>query len=199
VTFLWIAVAVLGALMVWLGLALAGAVRELVTLRQRVEALEARAGAPDHLASGLPPGAPAPPWEALDVDGSPVSSAVFAGHRHLMVFADADCGACDELVPAIVRASTDGSLPPAAVIARAPLDASPPGWRPPDDDPSVIVGVEHGRDISDRYRVDVTPTVFLVDEGGLVVARGNPASLEETRQLVDDTDGVRIVAGPVDG
>jgi hypothetical protein len=199
VTFLWIAVAVLGALMVWLGLALAGAVRELLALRRRVEALEVRAGAPDHLASGLPPGAPAPPWEAFDVDGSPVSSAPFSGRRHLMVFADADCAACGELVPAIVRASSDGSLPPVAVIARAPLDASPPGWRPPGDAPLVIVGVEHGRDVSDRYRVDVTPTVFLVDEGGLVVARGTPVSLEETRELVDDTDAVRIVAGPVDG
>jgi hypothetical protein len=60
VIFLWTALVVLGALALWLGLALAGAVRELVALRERVEALEVLAGAHDHLASGLPPGAPAP-------------------------------------------------------------------------------------------------------------------------------------------
>ena len=44
----WILAAVLGAVLVWLGLALAGAVRGLAALRERVDALEA-ASAPIHL------------------------------------------------------------------------------------------------------------------------------------------------------
>jgi hypothetical protein len=193
---LWIAVAVLGALTLWLGLALAGVVRELAALRNRLDALEVRAGAPDHLASGLPPGAPAPAWEALDADGSSVSSASFAGRRHLMVFADADCAACDELVPGVVDAAARGSLLPAAVIASGPLRAAPSGWRTPvGADQLVAVGTEHDRAVSDRYRVDVTPTVFVVDEDGGVVARGTPTSLEATHELVRSVDGVRIVGG----
>jgi hypothetical protein len=200
VIFLWTALVVLGALALWLGLALAGAVRELVALRERVEALEVLAGAHDHLASGLPPGAPAPAWEAVDADGAPLSSTSFAGRRHLVLFADADCAACEDLVPAVVQASTQGVLPPAAVIANTPLDDAPTGWRTPHGAGRfVVVGAEHERDISDRYRVDVTPTVFLVDEDGVVVARGTPASLEETRDLVRSVDGVRIVTGSADG
>jgi hypothetical protein len=59
----------------------------------------------------------------------------------------------------------------------------------------VAVGTEHERAVSDRYRVDVTPTVFVVDEDGGVVARGAPTSLEETRELVRSVDDVRIVGG----
>ncbi len=198
-TLLWIAVAVLGGLGLWLGLALAGAVRELVVLRARVDALEAGAGAPDHLASGLPPGAPAPAWEAIDADGSPVSSRIFTGRRHLLLFADADCAACDDIVPFVVRASAEGSLPPAAVIAGEPLDHAPATWRPSAGRGTVVVGAERGRDVSARYHVDITPTVFVVDEGGFVAARGAPTSPDETRDLVASADGIRIVAGAGDG
>jgi Redoxin len=197
---LWVAVVVLGALGLWLGLALAGAVRELVALREQVEALEAGAGAHDHLAEGLPPGAPAPAWEAADADGDALSSASFDGRRHLVVFADADCAACDDLVPAVVQASAQGALPPAAVIASTPLDPLPTGWRTPEGaERLVLVGVERARDISDRYRVDVTPTVFLVDEAGIVVARGTPGTLKETSDLVRSVDGVEIVTRQADG
>jgi Redoxin len=197
---LWIAVAVLGALALWLGLALAGAVHELAALRVRLDALELRAGAPDHLASGLPPGAPAPTWEAVGADGSPVSSALLAGRRHLVVFADADCAGCHELVPSVVDAAAHGALLPTAVIANTPLDAAPTGWRtPPGTGRLVVVGSERDRAVSDRFLVDLTPTVFVIDEDGAVVARGTPTSLEETHELVRSVDGVRIVAGAGDG
>ena len=100
----WILAALLGVALVWLGLALAGAVRELATLRERVEALEGAAG-PIHLDGGLPIGSPEPAWSLTAPDGALVTSSLLGGRRHLVVFADAECRACDEVVPAVVRAA----------------------------------------------------------------------------------------------
>ena len=43
--------------------------------------------------------------------------------------------------------------------------------------------------------VDVTPTSFLVDEGGIIVAGGPTATIEDVLTLVDDVEGVRIAPG----
>ena len=118
----WILAAALGAVLVWLGLALAGAVRELAALRERVDALEA-ASAPIHLDAGLPIGSLEPVWSLTTPDGTTAASSTLAGTRHLVLFADADCRACDDVVPEVVRAAAAGALPPSpwsAAAARTP-------------------------------------------------------------------------------
>ena len=65
----WIVAAVLCVALVWIGLALAGAVRELAALRERVDALEG-ASAPIHLDGGLPIGSPEPGWSLIAPDDS---------------------------------------------------------------------------------------------------------------------------------
>ena len=49
----WIAACVLLVVVIWLGLALIGAVREIAELRDRVDALEASGASPSHLGAGL--------------------------------------------------------------------------------------------------------------------------------------------------
>ncbi|MGE5226256.1 MAG: TlpA family protein disulfide reductase [Planctomycetaceae bacterium] len=187
---LWVAIAVLGLLVLWLGLALAGVVREQAVLRERVDALE---GAPVRLGSGLPLGAPAPAWEVRTPEGDLRTSSAFAGTRHVVLFADADCAACDEVVPDVVTAAAAGALPPVAVIGRGDPEATPAAWRSPD--PRVIVGAERADDATSSYQVETSPHAFVVDESGFVVARGGAASVEDVRALVRGADGIRIVPG----
>ena len=188
----WVAVGTLVVMVVWLGLALVGAVRELGTLHGRVDALEA-AGAPTtHLETGLAVGAPAPAWTIATPGGGAASSSSFEGRRHLLVFADATCRACDDLVPAVIAAASRGTVPPLAVIGRGDAGSTPGPWRAADV--RVRIGSELGTEVSEAFGVDVGPFVFVVDEGGSVVARGLAATLSDVLRLVRDAEGVRIVA-----
>jgi hypothetical protein len=188
----WVAVGTLVVVVVWLGLALVGAVRELGTLRGRVDALEA-AGAPTtRLETGLAVGAPAPAWTIATPGGGVASSSSFEGRRHLLVFADATCRACDDLVPAVIAAASRGTVPPLAVIGRGDAASTPGPWRAADV--RVRIGSERGDEVSEAYGVDVSPFVFVIDEGGSVVARGGAATVDDVLALVRDAEGVRIVA-----
>jgi hypothetical protein len=193
----WIVAAILGVALVWIGLALAGAVRELASLRERVDALEG-ASAPIHLDGGLAIGSPEPPWAMIAPDGSALASSSLAGRRHLVLFADADCRACDALVPAVVRAAAAGALPPLAVVGRGRPDATPAAWRT-DDPGRVVAGVEQAREVSDAFRVEVSPHVFVIDEGDAVVAQGGAATLADVEALVRGAQGIRIVPGAAGG
>ena len=189
----WILAAVLGAVLVWLGLALAGAVRQLSELRERVEALEVTAG-PIHLDAGLAIGSPEPPWSLTTPDGSTAASSMLAGRRHLVLFADADCSACDDVVPAVVRAAAAGALPPLALVGRGRPDATPMTWRG-EDSARVVTGVERDREVSDAFRVEVSPHVFVIDESDAVVAQGGAVTLADVEALVRGAQGIRIVPG----
>jgi hypothetical protein len=182
----WAALTVLAAAVVWLVFAMIGLLREVAALRVAVAAL---AQAPVELAGGAPVGSMAPAW-TIDTAAGAVASSTFAGRRHILVFADTDCGACDELVPDVVRAAGERALPPVVVVAREGSDV-PASW----SGSGVVVGQEHGRDVSDAFLVDVSPHVFVVDEEGAVVAQGGAATLADVEALVRDAQGIRIVPG----
>jgi hypothetical protein len=188
----WVAVGTLVVVVVWLGLALVGAVRELGTLRGRVDALEAAGTPTTYLETGLAVGAPAPAWTIATSGGGVASSSAFDGRRHLLVFADATCRACEDLVPAVITAASGGTVPPLAVIGRGDAASTPGPWRAADV--RVRIGSEPGDEVSEAYRVDVSPFVFVIDEGGSVVARGGAATLDDVLALVREAEGVRIVA-----
>src|SRR5262249_48661090 len=76
--FAWVAAGVLVGLILWLGLAVAGAARAIDALRERVGALEAR-GSPSRAL--LPVGSLAPVWRIATADGEVVSSSTFDGRR----------------------------------------------------------------------------------------------------------------------
>jgi len=183
----WVVVLALAVAVGWLALALIGAVRELDRLRARLDALGTTASA-----RPLPVGSSAPVWRIATADGEVVSSSTFDARRHLLLFADADCRACDDLVPDVVGAAAAGTVPPVAVIGRGDASSTPAAWRVADV--RVRVGTERGDEVSGAFGVDVTPTVLVVDEGGAIVARGPVATIEDVRRLTDEARGVRIVA-----
>jgi hypothetical protein len=186
----WAVVAVLSAATVWLGLALVALMREQAALRSRLEQLESRE-APLSLGAGLPVGRRVPPWAITTPEGELITSASVADTRHLLVFADADCRACADLVPEVVGASARGALPPAVIVGRGDAHGLPASWRSP------TTGVEHAHDVSDALDVDVSPYVFVVDAGA-IVAHGGAVELRDVERLVAAGRDITIV-GEADG
>ncbi|HEY5861289.1 MAG TPA: hypothetical protein VIX62_13490 [Actinomycetota bacterium] len=192
----WVAIGLLAAVVLWLAFALAGAVRELAALRGRVVALEEESG-PVHLADGLPVGAVAPSWQLAEGGGAAVSSSAMRGKRHLVLFADADCRACDALVPEVIEAASSDRLIPVVIVGRGVASATPAAWVPAAG--RVIVGVEQGSEVSEAFRTEVSPHAFVIDEGGFVTAQGGPLTLDDVRALIAEAEGLRIVTGAADG
>ena len=192
----WMAIGSLAAVVLWLAFALAGAVRELAALRGRVAALEDETR-PVHLADGLPVGAVAPSWQLIERDGAAMSSSTMRGKRHLVLFADADCRACDALVPEVIGAASSDRLIPAVIVGRGVASATPAAWVSRAE--RVIVGVERGAEVSEAFRTEVSPHAFVIDEGGFVAAQGGPLTLDDVRALIADAEGLRIVTGAADG
>ncbi len=192
----WVAIGMLAVVVLWLALALAGAVRELAALRGRVASLEEESG-PVHLADGLPVGAATPSWQLTERGGAAVSSSSMQGKRHLVLFADADCRACDALVPEVVDAASSDRLLPTVIVGRGAASATPAAWV--SHAGRVIVGVERGVEVSEAFRTEVSPHAFVIDEGGFVAAQGGPLTLDAVRSLIADAEGLRIVTGAADG
>jgi len=105
----------------------------------------------------------------------------------VLLFADTACRACDDLVPAAVEASTNGTLPPVVVIAREDDVAIPPAWA------SRWTCVEHDDEVSEAFHVDVSPHLFVIDEGGAIVAQGGAATLADVEALVREGRGIQVL------
>jgi peroxiredoxin len=186
----WVVVAVFFAMVLWLGFAMVALVRTQAGLRARIEDLEASI-APVRVAGGLPVGRTAPDWVIATDDGSSLAASSLAGTRHVLVFAAASCAACDEVVPAVIRAAEEGDVPPVVVIGRDGEDL-PASWNGP------RTGVEHADDMSAAFHVEVSPHVFVIDEGGAIVAQGGAASLEDVEALVREGRGIQVLPGDDD-
>lgn len=179
----WILVGVLAVVVVWLLFALSGASRTIASMR----AGDPEDGAPAHrhLSSGLPAGTKAPSIQGLSHD--------LTGSRQLVTFVDPDCAACDALVPELIRAADERHVPPTVLVSRGALAEHPATWL--DTGPRIQLLVEPDSAVTDAYEVDVTPTAFVIDEGGIIVAGGTAETIEEVLTLVQDVRGVRIAPG----
>jgi len=182
----WIVVGLLFALVMWLGFALIALIRTQAGLRARIEDLEASI-APIRLDGGLPVGRTAPDWEIAASDGGSLAAGSLAGTRHVLLFADTSCRACDEVVPAAVAAAAGGALPPVVVIARDEDTEIPSAWNGP------WTGVERQGEVSAAFLVDVSPHLFVIDEGGAIVAQGGAATLADVEALVREGRGIQVL------
>jgi hypothetical protein len=175
--------------LVFLSFVLAGALRAMDDLRRRLDAVGAAGGSGgDHIATGLAAGEAAPPFEGPRIDRGRFSSESLRGARHLIAFADPDCAACAELVPALLH---DSPLP-GVVVSDGPT--VPPAWRPPDD--GRVALVVDGSAIAERYATELRPSVFVVDQAGRILGSAPAGTLGEVGALIRDAIGVRIAAAP---
>ena len=151
----------------FLGFLLLGTLRALGLLRWRLEQLEATT--PSRLGrSGLKPGKKAPDFTLPSVAGAEVSLHDFAGRKVLLVFTQAGCGPCRQIMPELNRLG--GRDLQVVVVNKGDLQATRQwatelGARFP-------VLVQDGLDLSRKYEVFATPFVFLIDEKGVVASKG---------------------------
>jgi hypothetical protein len=195
-TVLWIVAIASLVTVAFLGFALAGVVRRLDELRREVDELRReQVVLPDaeHVEGGLPVGSAAPAFDAPLEGGGSLSSSDLSGSMHLVVFADPTCDACDALVPDLLRAAVDATVPPVVIVGEAGK-VWPAGWMPPDgsEDRAGVVRDEGGR-IAGAFASGFSPHVFVVDEGGFVTAQGSAGTLAGVRELLRDAEGIRIV------
>jgi hypothetical protein len=173
---LWIAIAVLSSAVIFLFLALTGATRTVASLKRSLDGN----GADDvvRLRSGLAVGSEAPAIQSV--------SATTSGRRHLMVFADPGCAACETLIPALL---TKPNHTPVVLVGRSGT-GWPERWRP---GPGDVVVFDPDERIANAYSVGFTPHVFVVDEGGSIAAQGPADSVEMVERLLREAAGVQII------
>jgi methylamine dehydrogenase accessory protein MauD len=165
--------ALLWAAVFFLGFLLLGTLRALGLLRWRLEQLEATT--PSRLGrSGLKPGKNAPDFTLPSVAGAEVSLHDFVGRKVLLVFTQAGCGPCRQVMPELNRLAgrdlqvvvvNKGDLPATCQWATG-LGAQFP------------VLVQDGLDLSRKYEAFATPFAFLIDEKGVVASKGIISSKE---------------------
>ncbi|MEA2580022.1 MAG: hypothetical protein QOE83_914 [Actinomycetota bacterium] len=173
---LWIVVAMLSSAVIFLLLALSGATRTVASLKRSLDGN--RADDVVRLRSGLAVGSEAPAIQSV--------SATTSSRRHLIVFADPGCAACETLVPSLL---TTPNHTPVVLIGRS-RTGWPQQWRP---GPGDVVVFDPDERIANAYSVGFTPHVFVVDEGGFIGAQGPADSVEMVRRLVREAAGVQII------
>ena len=159
---------ILWVLALLLGFLLLGALRALARLTWRFEELEAtRPGRMDR--DGLKPGARAPDFTLPRVEGGDTSLHDFAGRQVLLTFVQPNCGPCHAVVPDLNRLAQDGEVQVLVVNNAEPQAARQ--WAE-EVGAAVAVLVQERWSVSKRYKVLATPFAFLIDESGVVAARG---------------------------
>lgn len=171
--FWLVAILVLWLVVLFLGFVLWGALRALALLRWRLEELEATT--PKRIGRrGLRPGKKAPDFKLPTISGGKVTLHDFANRKLLLVFLQPGCGPCHQIAPELKRLSQAGKIQ-VLVIHKGDAKAVQE-WikhHPPD----FPVAFQERFDVSRRYEVFATPFAFLIDERGVITARGIVSSV----------------------
>jgi methylamine dehydrogenase accessory protein MauD len=171
----------LGAVVLFLGFLLLGALRALGVLSWRLEQLEAttprRVGR-----DGLKPGKKAPDFSLPSADGKEVALHDFAGRKVLLVFTQSGCSPCKTIVPELNRL---GPAEQVVVVNNGNADATRK-W-------SAEVGAcfpvlaQEKFSISKKYEVFATPFAFLIDEKGVIASKGIINNRQHIRYVLSGT------------
>lgn len=158
----------LWAVVLLLGFLLLGALRALGLQGWRLEQLEATA--PTRVGrSGLKPGKPAPEFTLPNATGGEVGLREFAGRRVLLVFTQSGCGPCHRIMPELNRLQTAGKVQVLVVNNGEPKATR--AWAE-EVRARFPVAVQEHYSLSRRYEVFATPFAFLIDERGVIAAKG---------------------------
>lgn len=158
---LWVVTAVLGFLLL-------GALRALALLRWRVEQLQATS--PSRLGrSGLRTGTRAPGFTLPTIFGGEESLHRYANRKLLLVFMQPGCGPCHGIVPELNRLHDVGEVQ-VLVIHNGATEAVREWIK--QNRPHFSVAVQDHFGLSKRYEAFATPFAFLIDERGVISARG---------------------------
>jgi methylamine dehydrogenase accessory protein MauD len=157
----------------WLGLAatafmLLGLVRNVAELRWRLDEMEAvtprRIGR-----DGLRPGTRAPDFDLEDLTGGHLALHQFRGREVFLVFTQPGCGPCDQIVPELPAFQQEGGRK-VLIVCNGNFEEVQ-AWAE-HHSTSLSVLRQSNWDISKRYEIFATPFAFIIDEQGVIVAKG---------------------------
>ena len=120
-----------------------------------------------------------PPADAIDIDQRPVSIGG-PGRPQLLLFVSPGCHLCEAVLPSLGAAADAGNMTP-LVIA----DADAREARSAYGNGRLRAPVVPGHELAQAYRVPGTPYVVILDELGIVRAKGAINNLEQMEGLVD--------------
>jgi methylamine dehydrogenase accessory protein MauD len=177
---------VISSIMVWLAVLLLaflllGALRAVDRLRWRMEQLEATT--PSRMGrSGLRVGKKAPDFTLPGAISGEVSLQSYAGRKLFLVFTQAGCGPCQQIVPDLNRLHDTGKVEVLAInkgetegtrkwVAEAQI--------------RFPVAMQEAFTVSKRYEVFATPFAFLIDEQGVIASRGIVNSKQQIGFVLD--------------
>jgi methylamine dehydrogenase accessory protein MauD len=167
-TFLLVALLVLWGVVLFLGFLLMGALRAVALLRWQVAQLEATT--PSRLGrSGLRPGQTAPDFTLPGISGDDVALRHYAGRQLLLVFMQPGCGPCHNLTPELNRLHDTGQVQ--VLVIHNGASEAVQQWAK-EHRPHFPVALQERFNVSKRYQVFATPFAFLIDERGVIAARG---------------------------
>ena len=163
VTNLVLLVAVLG-----LAFLVLGALRALGVVNWRLDQMEAMR--PSRIGrEGLKVGRKAPDFTLPSAGGGEGSLAGFAGRKVLLVLTQSGCGPCQEIVPELNRLHERGEYQ-VLVVNNGDPEATRQ-WVAETKARFPVLAQEKFS-LSKRYEVYVTPFAFVIDEQGIITAKG---------------------------
>jgi len=166
---------VLWGLVLFLAVLVAALARQIGVLHMRL----GPRGALEVDEEGPPLGELPPTAEVVDLEGAP-HRVGGPGVPALLLFVSAGCPICREVLPGVAPAARAGDLRPLVLVD--------------DDDPASLdryrehdprVPVAAAPDVADTYDIPGTPFVVVLDEAGVVRAKGTVNTLEQMEGLVD--------------
>jgi methylamine dehydrogenase accessory protein MauD len=162
----------LWVLVLFLGFLLLGVLRAVALLRWKVAQLEATT--PSRVGrSGLRRGKKAPEFTLPSIAGATEAGEVqlqaHAGRKLLLVFMQPGCGPCHAIAPELNRLH-DAAEVQVLVIQNGDIETVR-RWVE-ENRPRFPVAMQERFNLSKRYEVFATPFAFLIDERGVIAARG---------------------------
>jgi methylamine dehydrogenase accessory protein MauD len=118
------------------------------------------------------------PLEASDGDGRPVHIGG-PGDAQLLMFVSPGCHVCDQVLPSLPVVAHDAQLSP-IVISDADAEETALTFARKAVAAPIVPGIE----IAQRYEVPGTPFVVVLDDMGVVRAKGTVNNLEQMEGLV---------------
>jgi peroxiredoxin len=161
-----------------------GALQALGRLNWRLDQLEltrpSRVGR-----EGLMPGAKAPDFTLHLVSGGEISLGDFAGHKLLLVFMQPRCGPCETMTPALNLLHDEGDYQ-LLVVSNGELEETR-AWSA-QIRARFPVAVQENFSLSKRYEAFATPFAFVIDEAGVIAAKGIVGSTQYLNFVLSDAD-----------
>lgn len=166
---------VLWALLLVLSVVVVALARQIGTLHLRL----GPRGALEMDEEGPPLGEAPQAHDAAAVDGTRVTIGG-PGEAQLLMFVSPGCSLCEQVLPSLPVIATTGRLRP-YVLTDVDATESALAFAPKRLEAPVVPG----REVANAYGVPGTPYVVVLDELGVVQAKGTVNNLEQMEGLVD--------------